>query len=138
MGAAAHKQKCSPDTETLDETRPWELKQITIKSPADGKFTGLCPAVWNQKKSESAKIRNDLQLFDWNKPKTHGYLDHNWIADGKSMTSNDLLRSCNLKVYSFEKIAFIEQSEDSWQDRILPVFEWPDVFFKDFNHFFVR
>jgi len=136
--AAANKRKGPPGPETTDKTRPWELASITIKSPADGKFTGLCPAVWKQKEFESAKIRNDLQLFDWNKPKTHGYLDHTWLADEKSTTSDDLLHSYNLKVFSFEKIAFIEQSEDKWQDRILPVFEWPDIFFKDFNHFFVR
>jgi hypothetical protein len=133
--ATANNQKGFTKTEEFDEARPWELKSITITSPAAGKFTGLCPAVWKQK---SSKIRNELQLFDWNNPKTHGYLDHNWIADEKSKFSNDLLHKYNLKVFSFEKIAFIEHSEDKWKDRILPVSEWPDIFYKDFNHFFIR
>jgi hypothetical protein len=136
--ATAITRKGSPGTATLDEMKPWELEQITIKSPADGRFSGLCPAVWEQRSSEASKTRKELQLFDWNKPKTHGYLDHDWIAGEKSTASNDLLHNYNLKVFSFEKIAFIEQGEENWEARLLPVFEWPDIFFKDFNHFFVR
>ena len=130
--ATANERNDNAGTVTIT---PWELDPIVI-ADRGGKFPGLCPALWNQKKS--AIIRNDLQLFDRNKQKTHGYLDHNWIADDKSKTSYYLLRSYNLKVFSFEKIAFIEQSENDWESRILPVFECPDIFFKDFNHFFVR
>ena len=118
----------------------WEFPAVTIRAPASGKFTGLCPAIWKQRDlSEKDKNeRAELGLFDWSKPKTHGYLDHDWISDPRSQDSNDMLHNYNLKVFSFEKIAFIEQSEDGWEANILPVAEWPDLFFKDFKHFFVR
>ena len=116
---------------------PWEDPPVTIVAPASGKFTGLCPAVWRQKE-HGLKERAERGLFDWNQPKPHGFLTHEWLRGEGPRGGGDVLRTHNLRVFSFEKVAFIEQGEEHWDHRVLPVAEWPDFFFKDFKHFFVR
>ena len=116
---------------------------VKIVAPASGRFTGLCPAVWKQRTNKERanflkETRGQVPLFDWKAPKTHGYLDQEWVDKNVGRNPEDLLRNYNLKFFSYETLAFIDQGEEGWSKRLLPVEEWPELFFKEFFYFFVR